>query len=81
VKEIFDELFYIPKHQKIREKTMLTRVAVSITIIVICLAAMGISAYAFFSHSIASNSAILAFRASTSAALAFKASNRFLLLF
>lgn len=59
MKEIFDELFYIPKHQKIREKTMLTRVAVSITIIVICLAAMGISAYAFFSHSIASNSNII----------------------
>lgn len=48
MRKLYNEFFYIPKHGKIREKVMLTRVAMTITIVIMCLAAMSITAYAYF---------------------------------
>ena len=56
MRKLYNEFFYIPKHGKIREKVMLTRIAMTITIMVICLAAMSITAYAYFSYNITSGS-------------------------
>ncbi len=56
MRKLYNEFFYIPKHGKIREKVMLTRVAMTIIVMVMCLAAMSIAAYAFFSHNVTSGS-------------------------
>ncbi len=56
MRELYNEFFYIPKHGKIREKVMLARVATTVVMIVMCLAAMSITAYAYFSHNITSGS-------------------------
>lgn len=52
MKRLFDELFHIPKDGKIPEKAMLTRIIVSVTMILSCMAAMSITAYAYFSCAI-----------------------------
>lgn len=54
MRKLYREFFYIPKYGKIREKVMLTRVVSTVAIIVFCLAAMGITAYAYFSYDITS---------------------------
>lgn len=54
MRKLYDEFFYIPKYGKIREKVMLTRMAMTIVIMVVCLAAMGITAYAYFSYNVTS---------------------------
>lgn len=54
MKKFYEEFFYVPKHGKVREKVMLVRIAVSIVLILVCMAAMSISAYAYFSCNIAS---------------------------
>lgn len=54
-----NELFYIPKHAKISDKAMLIRAAVTVVIMVVCLAAMSITAYAYFSCSVTSGSNII----------------------
>ncbi len=59
MRKLFNEFFYIPKHGKIREKVMLTRVVMTITIMVLCLAAMSITAYAYFSYNVTSGSNII----------------------
>lgn len=59
MRKLFREFFYVPKYGKVREKVMLTQVAVSIVIIVMCLAAMSLSAYAFFSYNVTSGSNII----------------------
>ena len=56
MRKLYNEFFYIPKHGKIREKVMLTRIAMTITIMVICLAAMSLTAYAYFLHNVTSGS-------------------------
>ena len=56
MRKLYNEFFYIPKHGKIREKVMLARVAMTIAIMVVCLAAMSITAYAYFSHNVTSGS-------------------------
>ena len=56
MKKLYEEFFRIPKFGKIREKVILTRVITTAVIMVMCLAAMGITAYAYFSCSIASSS-------------------------
>ena len=56
MRKLYNEFFYIPKHGKIREKVMLARVAMTIAIMVVCLAAMSITAYAYFSYNITSGS-------------------------
>jgi hypothetical protein len=59
VRKLFNEFFYIPKHGKIREKVMLTRIAITITIVFMCLAAMSITAYAYFSYNVTSGTSII----------------------
>ncbi len=51
--KLYEKFFYVPKHGegKVREKVMLTRIATSFVLILICLAAMSLTAYAYFSHS------------------------------
>ena len=54
MRKLFNEFFYIPKHEKVREKVMLTRLVSTITVIVLCMAAMSFTAYAYFSYNITS---------------------------
>ncbi len=54
MKKIYEEFFYVPKHGKVREKVMLTRIGTSIALILICMVAMSFSAYAYFTCNIAS---------------------------
>lgn len=56
MRKLYNEFFYIPKHGKVREKVMLTRIAMTVTIVIMCLAAMSITAYAYFSYNITSAS-------------------------
>lgn len=56
MRKLYREFFYIPKYGKIREKVMLTRVVTTVAVIVFCLAAMGITAYAYFSYNVTSAS-------------------------
>ena len=59
MRKLYNEFFYIPKHGKVREKVMLTRNAMTVTIVIMCLAAMSITAYAYFSYNITSGSNII----------------------
>lgn len=59
MRKLYNEFFYIPKFGKIREKVMLARVTMTIAVIVMCLAAMSITAYAYFSCNITSGSNII----------------------
>ena len=59
MRKLYNEFFYIPKHGKVREKVMLTRVAMTVMIVIMCLAAMSITAYAYFSYNITSGSNII----------------------
>ena len=59
MRKLYNEFFYIPKYGKIREKVMLARVAMTVVIMVVCLAAMSITAYAYFSYNITSGSNII----------------------
>lgn len=60
MRKLYNEYFYIPKGGKIREKVLLARVATTIVIVVLCLAAMGFTAYAYFSDSLTSGSSKVA---------------------
>lgn len=59
MQNLYKEFFYVPKYGKIREKVMLVRVTMTVAIIVFCLAAMGFTAYAYFSHNISSTHNII----------------------
>ena len=59
MRKLYNEFFYIPKYGKIREKVMLARVAMTVVIMVVCLAAMSITAYAYFSYNVTSGSNII----------------------
>lgn len=59
MRKLFNEFFYIPQHGKVREKVMLIRLASLITIVIFCLAAMSITAYAYFSYNVTSGSNII----------------------
>lgn len=54
MRKLYEELFYVPKHGKVREKVMLTRVVVTVLVMIFCLSAMSFSAYAYFSYSVIS---------------------------
>ena len=56
MRKLYNKFFYIPNHGKIREIVMLTRIAITVTIVIMCLAAMSITAYAYFSYNITSAS-------------------------
>ena len=59
MRKLYNEFFYIPKHGKVREKVMMTRLVSTIAIVIMCLAAMSITAYAYFSYNITSGSNII----------------------
>lgn len=59
MRKLYNEFFYIPKHGKICEKVMLAHVAMTVVTMVVCLAAMGITAYAYFSYNVTSGSNII----------------------
>ena len=59
MRKLFDEFFYIPKHGKVREKVVLSRLVSMVAVVLFCLAAMGITAYAYFSHNIISEANII----------------------
>lgn len=54
MKIIYEEFLKIPKNEKIRDKVMMTRILLSVVIMVLCLGAMGFTAYAYFSCNITS---------------------------
>ena len=56
MRKLYEEFFHVPKHGKIREKVMLMRVARTVIMIILCLVAMGVTAYAYFSHDFTSAS-------------------------
>ena len=56
MRNLYRELFYVPKHGKVNDKVMLVRIAIFITIIVTCLIAMSFTAYAYFSYNVTSAS-------------------------
>ena len=43
-RKLYKDFFYVPKYGKVREKVMIVQVAMSVSIIVMCLAAMSLSA-------------------------------------
>ncbi len=54
MKAMLKSFFDTEKEEKISEKTLLSRITVSVIIIVVCLIAMSISAYAYFSCDVSS---------------------------
>lgn len=59
MKRLYEKFFYIPKHGKIRESVMLARVTTTVIISLMCLAAMGFTAYAYFSYNVISPSNVI----------------------
>lgn len=59
MRKLYNEFFYVPKYGKIREKVMLTRVVMTVMIVIMCLAAMSITAYAYFSYNVTSASNVI----------------------
>ena len=59
MKKFYEEYFHIPKNGKIREKVMLTRVFLTAATMVLCLIAMSITAYAYFSHEASTGSHVI----------------------
>jgi len=59
VRDLYNAFFYIPKHGKVKEKVMLVRTAITVIIMIVCLAAMSITAYAYFSSNVTSGSNII----------------------
>ena len=59
MRKLYNEFFYIPKHGKVREKVMLTRMASTITTVLACLLAMAITAYAYFSYNVTSSDNVI----------------------
>ena len=54
MKKLFKDLVYVPKYGKVQERTMTARAVLSLTVILLCLASMAITAYAWFSYNIQS---------------------------
>ena len=55
----FSKFFCVPKNGKVSEKVMLVRVATTVAIVVMCLVAMSLSAFAYFSYNLTSGSNII----------------------
>ena len=52
----FRGLFYVPKYGKVKEKTVTAHLITAVATVVLCLAAMGITAYAYFACTVTSSS-------------------------
>ncbi len=48
MKDLYEKYFYVPKHGKVKERVMLARIAVSVVIMLVLMAGMSLSAYAYF---------------------------------
>ena len=59
MRKLFRELFYVPKYGKVSDKTMVARMVSTIAIVIVCLTAMSLTAYAYFSANITSGSNII----------------------
>ena len=59
MRSIYSEYFEVPKEGKITEKVMMTRVITTVIFTVMCLVAMSVTAYAYFSHESQSSSYII----------------------
>lgn len=57
--KIYNEFFRVTDDGKVREKVMVMRTALTVIITIVCLFAMGISAYAYFSYDETSKSNII----------------------
>ncbi len=56
MKKLFAQLFYAPKYASSTENTVLSKITVSIIMILLCLGAMSFSAYAYFTRTLSSSS-------------------------
>ena len=54
MKMLYNEYFHVPENGTVREKVLITRVALTVVVILLCLAAMSFTAYAHFSGSVSS---------------------------
>ena len=54
MRKLYNKFFYIPKHGKVRDNVMLVRSAFTLAIMVVCLIAMSVTAYAYFSANVTS---------------------------
>ena len=54
MRKLYDEFFYVPKQGNVREKVLVARVAVSVALILLCMAIMNFTAYAYFSCNVSS---------------------------
>ncbi len=59
MKKLYNKYFYVSKHEKISDKVMLARAIFTLTFVVMCLFAMSITAYAYFSSSVTSGGNII----------------------
>ena len=59
MRKLYDELFHIPKHGKICEKVILMRTGLSVIIMLFCLAAISITAFARFSCNVTSHTTVI----------------------
>ena len=59
MRKLYNEFFHVSKDEKITDKVMLTRMTLTVIVIIACLFAMGISAYAYFGHDVASSSTVI----------------------
>lgn len=55
MKKFLANYVIIPKYGTVREKVFMTRIALGLTAIIFCMAALTYSAYAYFSHGVSSN--------------------------
>ena len=61
MRKLYNEFFYVPKYGKgkIREKVMLMRTVMTVVVMTVCLAAMGLTAYAYFTYNVISASNVI----------------------
>lgn len=59
MKRIYVEYFQVPENGKVRDKVLNTRLAVGIVGILLCLIALSVTAYAYFSHTVTSQTETL----------------------
>lgn len=55
MKKLYQTFFYVPKYGKVQDRVMTARAVVSLSVILLCLASMAITAYAWFSYNITSD--------------------------
>lgn len=60
MKNFLSNYIIIPKYGTVREKVFMTRIALGLTAIIFCMAALTYSAYAYFSHGVSSNKTTIA---------------------